>query len=247
MDQLSNSETQLEALNKQLVALGADSMKSALAKPQMALAVIRAAFDGLVNEKDAKHIYAKYAEGRNKAAGKNTITHGLEDNEKSMASNTSKVKSQIMAAQLPGIDFVQVANDVIDIRKSLVDGGAKVKDVYQAITDAAVQQKRQPDKQLDAEALAGIIAKEEKDEKSDLDKVIDEYKRVYRLAKGSDDKPGIPEVEPALAALGAAIQDMGGDLPAMTKEEKKEADALAFLKSRGTFTLIPATPAPAAE
>lgn len=233
MDQLSNSDTQIDALNKQLVSLGADSVKSALAKPQMALAVIRAASDGLIDQDDAKHVYAKYAEGRNKAAGKNSITHGLEDNEKSIAANTSKVKKQIAAAMLPGVDFVQVANDIITVRDTLIDGGAMVKDVYQAIYDAAVVQCRQPEVQLDADALRGIIEKEGRADKSDLDKVIDEYKRVYRLYHGTEDSPGIGALERSLEALTEAVAEMGGELPPMTKEEKKAADALAYLKSQG--------------
>ena len=57
---LSNRQPMLDKLNEQLRELGRESVKSTLAKPQMALAVIRAARAALINQDDAKSVYAEY-------------------------------------------------------------------------------------------------------------------------------------------------------------------------------------------
>ena len=49
---LSNRQPMLDKLNEQLRELGRESVKSTLAKPQMALAVIRAARAALINQDD---------------------------------------------------------------------------------------------------------------------------------------------------------------------------------------------------
>ena len=240
----SNIQPALDLLNDKLRELGRESVKSALAKPQMALAVIAATKDGLLQASDAEAVYAEYVAGRSYAIGRNHLAAGMEDNAKSLAANTSKVKRQIAAAQLPNVDFKAVVDDLTELRAEMKQSGLEVKDVYQAITDAAVVQCKQPNDQLDRDALEGIIAKKARGEDSDLDKMINEYKRLYKLANGADDKPGIAECVPVLEAMTLAIEQLGGDLPAMTAEEKKAEKAMAFLKQTGRITIV--TPAPEA-
>ena len=236
----SNIAPSIADLNDKLRELGRESVKSALAKPQMAMTVIAAAKQGIIGEDDAEAMYQEYVSGRSYAIGRNTLAAGQEDNAKSVASNTSKVRSHIKAAMLPNVDFEHVTNTLVELRARLKASGVEVKDPYQAITDAAVQQCRQPNDELDEDALTGVISKKAKEEKGDLDKMIDEYKRIYKLANGGEDKPGIPECVPVMEAMASAIEQMGGDLPAMTAEEKKAEKAMAFLKQTGRITIVTA-------
>ena len=234
----SNIQPALDTLNDKLRELGRESVKSALAKPQMAIAVIRAAKDGIIGVDDAEAIYAEYKAGRDYAIGRSALAAGMADSAKSDAANTSKVRAGIKAAMLPNVDFPEVIDNLVDLRADLKQQGIDVKDVYQAITDAAVAQCRTPNDQLDRDALEGVISKKAKEDKGDLDKMIDEYKRLYKLATGTDDKPGIPECVPVLEAMTCAIEQMGGELPAMTAEEKKAEKAMAFLKQTGRITIV---------
>lgn len=237
----SNIAPSIADLNDKLRELGRESVKSALAKPQMALTVIAAAKQGVIDEDDAEAMYQEYVSGRSYAIGRNVLAAGQEDNAKSVASNTSKVRSHIKAARLPNIDFEHVTNTLVEQRARLKASGVEVKDPYQAITDAAVAQCRKPNDELTEEDLDAIIAKKSKEDKGDLDKMIDEYKRIYKLAVGTDEKAGIAECMPVLEAMAGAIEQLGGDLPAMTAEEKKAEKAMAFLKQTGRITIV--TPA----
>lgn len=229
----SNIQPQLDALNDKLRELGRESVKSSLAKPQMALAVIRAAQEGILSTADAERVYSEYVAGRTYAISRNSMATGAEDNAKSIAANTSKVRKHIEAGRLPNIDFVEVADQLIDLRAQLKGGDADVKDVYQALYDAAVVQCKQPNEQLNSETLEPIILKAPKKDKTDIARMEEEYKRLYKLAHGTDDKPAIDAMMPVFDAIAQVFDDMGVDRPAMTKDEKKAADAIAFLRETG--------------
>ena len=186
---LSNRQPALDKLNDQLRELGRESVKSTLAKPQMALAVIRAAREALINQDDAKSVYAEYIAGREYAITRNAIAAGTEDNAKSVASNTSKVKAQIAAAIAA------------------------------------------PDFELDA-----IIRKKATVEKDELTKMRDEYKRLYKLAYGTEETPGIDAMMPVFESMRDVLDAQGVPLPAMTAEEKKAEKAVAFLTSTGRIS-----------
>lgn len=229
---ISNRQPLLDKLNDQIRELGRESVKSALAKPQMALAVIRAAREGLINQDDAKSIYAEYIAGREYTIGRSTIAAGMEDNAKSVASNTSKVSTMIAAA-IGAPDFDATAAQIINLRAEIKKSGGDVKDVYQAIYDVAVQQNKDTTRDLDTDQLDGIIRKKAKDEKDELTKMTDEYKRLYKLAYGTEETPGIDAMMPVFESMRDVLDTQGIAYPAMTAEEKKAEKAVAFLKQTG--------------
>ena len=232
---LSNRQPALDKLNEQLRELGRESVKSTLAKPQMALAVIRAAREALINQDDAKSVYAEYIAGREYAITRNVIAAGTEDNAKSVASNTSKVKAQIAAA-IAAPDFEATVTQLIELRAEIKRAGGDVKDVYQAITDAAVQQNKDTTRDLDTEQLDTIIRKKATVEKDELTKMTDEYKRLYKLAYGTEETPGIDAMMPVFESMRDVLDAQGVPLPAMTAEEKKAEKAVAFLTSTGRIS-----------
>jgi hypothetical protein len=233
MNALSNMQPQIDALNDKLRELGRESVKSGLAKPQMAMAIIAAAQVGIIDEADAEAKYAEYMQGRSYAIGRNSLAAGMEDKANSIASNTSKVRSHIKAAMLPTVNFAHVVSVLVEMRAKMKASGVDVKDPYQAITDAAVQQCRQPNDELDDAALEGIITKKAKEEKDELAKITDEYKRLYKLALGTEETPGIEAMIPVFESICDVLDGMGVARPAMTAEEKKAEKAMSFLKSTG--------------
>ena len=229
---ISNRQPALDKLNDQLRELGRESVKSTLAKPQMALAVIRAAREGLINQDDAKSVYAEYIAGREYAITRNAIAAGTEDNAKSVAANTSKVSTQI-AAVIAAPDFEATATSIITLRAEIKKAGGDVKDVYQAIYDAAVQQNKDTTRDLDTEELDGIIRKKASAEKDELTKMTDEYKRLYKMAFGTEETPAIDAMMPVFESMRDVLDANGIALPAMTAEEKKAEKAMKFLKQTG--------------
>lgn len=232
MNALSNRQPMLDTLNATLRELGRESVKSALAKPSMALAVIKAAKEGLISQDDAGSVYAEYLAGREYAIGRNTMAVGTEDNAKSIAANTSKVRSQIAAA-IAAPDFPATVAALIDLRAEIKKSGGDVKDVYQAIYDASVQQNKNTDTDLDMDALDAIVRKKAKDEKSELDKMTDEYKRLYKLAFGTEESAPIDAMMPVFEVMRDVLEGNGIALPAMTADEKKAEKAMKFLRSTG--------------
>jgi len=250
---MSNITPHIEALAKELGKLGADSVKSSLAKPRMALTVIRAACglddpDGntFLTAEHAGEIYAKYKAGRSAEIAKGGgITAGMEDNAKSDAANTTKVRQQInFALSNPGsIDGTipsayDIAERAIELRKIMAQGGEQVKDTYQAITDIAVQHNKNAGKTFDDDELRAIMSKPGKKDKTDIDRMVEEYKRLHKLAHGTEENPGIDAMMPVFDAIDALFEELGMDRPAMTAEDKKAEKALAFLKSTGRVSVV---------
>lgn len=228
----SNIQPALDSLNATLRELGRDSVKSTLAKPRMALAVIKAASDGVINGDDAEAIYQQYKGARSDAIRKNALAAGHEDSAKSDAANTSKVRAQInFGATNP--NAYEIAENVIELRKNMADGGEQVKDTYQALTDVAVQHNKNPGKVFTDEELVTLIGKPGKKDKSEIDKMVEEYKRLYRLAVGTEESPGITAMVPVFDAICEVFDNAGIARPAMTSEEKKAEKAIAFLASTG--------------
>lgn len=231
---ISNMQPAIDDLNSKLRELGRESVKSGLAKPSMAIAVIAAAKQGIITNADAKHVYAEYLSGREHAIGRNDMAVGMEDNAKSRAANESKVKANINAAIIAP-DFPATVRRLVEARATAKRNGGEVKDIYQAIYDASVIQNTtlKSTRDLTDEELDTIVRKKAREEKGELDRMVDEYKRLYSLAHGNDDRDGIAECLPVLDAMGEAIESFGGKIPAMTKEEKKAEKAIKFLQSTG--------------
>jgi hypothetical protein len=239
----SNIQPALDALNSTLRELGADSVKSTLAKPRMALTVIQAAIGpddgtpGLINDKDAEAIYQQYKGARTDAIRKNSMSAGMEDSSKSDAANTSKVRAHIKWGN-SNTNAYEIAEHVIDLRKRMADGGEQVKDTYQALYDIAVKHNESPGKIFSDEELVTLIGKPGKKDKSELDKMVEEYKRLYRLAVGTEEAPGITAMVPVFDAICDVFDSAGIARPAMTSEEKKAEKAIAFLTSTGRVSVV---------
>jgi hypothetical protein len=225
------NDTRFADLTKTVKKLGAESANSALAKPKMALSIVQARIDGVIGDDAGAMTYDIYLEGRRATLEKASSLGADAEDAGSYKANVSKNTQLLKAGGLiaAGVDFGDVLTQATRVRESLVKAGDKVKPTYDAYVDLARAQLKSPTTQLDEDAIIGIVRKKEAAEKELVDKLVAAYKVARKL---QEDFPCQP-METAVAAYADAITEAGGDIPAITKEEKKEAAAMAFLASRG--------------
>lgn len=229
---MSNIAPALAALQSSLKEYGRDSVKSSLAKPKMALAVIEAAVNHLVKADNADEIYDTYKAARAAEIAKHKTAAGTLESAKSDAANTSKVRAHINWGNT-NLNAYDIAETVIELRSQMIRDGGEAKDCYQALYDVAVQHNKNPGKVFTNDELVTLIGKPGKKDKSDLDRMTDEYKRLYKLALGTEEQPGIAAMVPVFESICQVFDAAGIARPAMTKDEKKEEEAIAFLAQRG--------------
>jgi len=223
------NDTRLADANKLLRKLGVESAHSALAKPKMALAIVQARADGVIDDDAGASTYDTYLEGRRSVLAKSQLGAGAEDAGGSYKSNVSKNTQLIKAAALPDVDFVDILTRATAIREGLIKADEKCKPVFDAYVDLARAQIKQPDTSLGDDEITEVVRKKEAAEKDAIAKLVDTYKRVYKQAEEY-------KLEPLLAAVqsvGEAIAELGGEVPAMTKEEKERVSAMAYIARMG--------------
>lgn len=233
---LSN-DTRLADTNKLLKKLGAESANSALAKPKMALAIAQARADGVIDDNAGAATYDTYLEGRKSVLAKSTLGSGTEDGG-SYKANVSKNTQIIKAAGLiaAGVDFVDVLERGTAERDNQAKAGEKVKPAFEAYVDLARAQLKDPTVALSDDAISDVVRKKEAAEKDLIAKLVDDYKRMYKRADEVATNLGggaADAIDEAVKAIGEAISEAGGEVPAMTKGAKAEAEAMAFLTKMG--------------
>jgi hypothetical protein len=221
-----NHAAMLDALKRKMQAHGALEAKGNASRVDAAKDALIASFNGDIDEGDAAELYAAYAAGAAKAAGKNpnAVLHASEKQQ------VSKLRQFIKLGALPnpvdGRDVVARAEARIAAHRS---NEADLKPPYDALLDVARQQVKAPDAALTDEEIDLAVLRPEKVDKSDLDKLVAAYKAAHKLAE----KLPLPGTQAAVDAYANDIREMGGDVPPMTKEEKAEAEAMQFLAKRG--------------
>lgn len=246
MTTTNNDTTSFEALNndnrlkdalKLAGRLGGESVKSALAKPQLYAALCRGTADGYVGEDDVKSFFESYLAGRTKVVNGNKIALGdKEDNANSFAANLSKLNNMYKLGSLNSagvIDGPGLLDKVIDRREYLFNGGRKVKATADAMLDVAKAQLKTPSQELTDEQLDEVICRKESEEKTLLKKLTDQYTKVYKLAAEMGDAMlDCTHIEASRDALADAIRALDGEVPVIGKKEKENAD-IEFLMSKG--------------
>lgn len=222
------------AFEKAMRQHGRDSIRGEAARPAAMLDLAHAVTNGYPLEAadgsdNVAAAYKAYADGRAQAGGK--LTTGA-DTDSSFKVQVSKFRQIAKCAALPMWDTTCDATHLFDrtitLRGKLAaDPENKLKPAADALVDVARAQQNCADVLTDAE-IEDIVRKPEKGEKSELDKLIDAYKRVAKLA---DDGIGGSHTEQAASEMATAITEMGGEVPAVTAEEKQIAkDMAAFLE-----------------
>jgi len=222
----SNSDGAMELLGKELAKLGRESVTTS--RPALAIALIQAASVGLIGEKDVPACYDTYLGAREKRMQGNLLAVGVEEGNGYKA-QVSKLVQIVKAAQILGAAAPFQADAVITLRGNMIGGDDKIHAPFECLLNVARAQIKNGDEELDHDDLAACIRKSESAEKGAMAKLVAAYKVAYKLSADLD----LPGCDAAMQGYADAIIELGGELPPMTKDEKKEAEALAFLAKRG--------------
>ena len=235
----ATNDTRFEDAIKRASSLGKDSVKSALSKPNLAIDLVRGIADGVFDDDDKVNAqFDAYLAARTKEVAKNSLAQGLsEDNENSLKANRSKhnaIAGYARHLMTLEADPVELLQEVMDRRVQLIAGDRKVKPTYDCFVDVARAQKGQPLEVISGDALDAIICKPETKEKDTLKKLQEEYSRVYRLAaQMGDEMLDCTYIEQARDSIADAIRALDGEVPSMSKADKKDDELIAMLVGKG--------------
>lgn len=232
-------------LEKELGQFGTAYGKGQNSRPAAALRCLEAAHKlSDVTPDNAEELYTKFQQSAARARGVEYSAEG------SFKVQVSKLKRFLMLGALQGIDGIDVMNRTVDIIEecSRMAENPLKGSAYDNMVNVARKQIAEPKAALTDDEIRQLVTAET-EEKTDLDKVIDAYKKTYRLAESlAEHGVDVGYINNATDALAAQIKTMDGDLPAMTKDEQKKAAALKVLKAQGyvvteTGNLMPVQPA----
>jgi hypothetical protein len=222
-----NRDVVLSTIDREMAKLGAESVN--IARPKLALTLVRHAAAAEIDEDDVEARYDAYLAGREKSQAKNALAAGVEDGNGKKA-NVSKCRQLVRMAMLPGINGPELMDKAVSIRTTLLGTDAKVEPPFEGFVKVARRQIEQPDAMLSDEQISNALKKAEKADKSEIEKLIDLYKRTAKLHEVLAQNNALQR---ATAELAEAIVEAGGEVPALTKEEKEEQAAMAYLAKRG--------------
>jgi hypothetical protein len=185
-----------------------------------------------VGPDDAEELYKKFSDGAGKHQGMEYAAGA------SHKVQVSKFKRFLMVGTLTAVDGVDVMNrasdmivDLSRMAESPLKGSA-----YDNLVNVARRQIESPTKALTDDEIKELLSKQTED-KTALDMVIGAYKSAYRLVEKLIDEGVDPAIllpaEEATLNYAEQIKALGGELPAMTKEEKKISKAKDVLTKAG--------------
>ncbi len=221
-----NTAAAAAEFDRLLAKLGAESVNTA--RPKLAIAIVQAAFNGAIDEDDVEEKYDLYLSGREKAQAKTLLAAGVDDGNGKKA-NVSKCKQLCKLGLMPSVDGPALIDRAVTLRGNMVGGDDKIEAPFDAFVKVARAQLNKPDADLTDEEVMGCIRKTVAAEKDAMAKLVAAYKAAHKLAETVP----MPETQEAVAVYGRAIVEAGGDVPAMTKEEKEMAAFMAKARDLG--------------
>jgi len=199
-------------------------------RPAAALRCLEAAFKlPDVGPDDAKDLYTKFSQAAARARG---VEYAAES---SFTVQVSKLKRFLMLGVLPKIDGVAVMNSAMEVISecSKMAENPMKGSAYDNMVLVARKQIENPQVEMTKDQIREIVTATSP-EKSDLDRVVDQYKSLRKLADRLQ-KAGVDpiNIDTAAEAVADQIKLMDGEIPASTKEEIARQKALETLKSQG--------------
>lgn len=231
-----------EKLEREIGKFGQAYGKGQNSRPAMALRCVEAAHRLMdVTPDDAEKLYTGFQQAAAKARGVEYSAEG------SFKVQVSKLRQFLVLGSLQDVDGVTVMDETVGVIEDFsrqaenpLKGSA-----YDNMVNIARRQIAQPSQQLKVDDIKTILT-EAKPEKTDLDKVIDLYKRVGAMANKLIEKgQNVDAMDLAIDAIAAQIQamDPNAELPPLTESDKKKAKAIQTLKEQGLEVTVQA-PAP---
>ena len=224
-----NAGVTREDLERDLTKFGRAFGQGQNSRPAAGLRCVEVASKINIGPDDAKDLYMKFQQAAAAARGMEYQA------EASFKVQVSKLKQFLTLGAMPQIDGVDVMNRACDIIKELsaMEDSPLKGSAYDNMVNIARQQIKSEKVALTDDQMRDILSAQP-DEKTELDKVVDIYKRLYKLndelVKNGTDAANLGI---ALEAVKDQILCMDGELPAMTKDEKAKHAALKVLKAQG--------------
>lgn len=226
------NDTRLDTLLADAAKLGTAEVKGKSALPTLALLVAEAARDGVIDidpdnkEGDGiKQVYLAYTKAY---SAKNAFAHSADG----IAANVSKLRAfaycgQLDTAEVSGCSVLARANAIhAEAVRASASTKAKVKSPYIYLLDVARKQKDQPAAELSDDELRAMTIKDQRAERTALEKLQDAYKGLHAIY---DVAPSF-ELQETLHMLAKDIEERGGEVP--DKKKAKEERALAALLAK---------------
>lgn len=208
--------------------------QGANARPVMAAKAVQAANRMVgVTSQDAAHFYTLFQTAAHRAKG-------LEYSaikESSFRQQVSKLTQFLKLGELVHVDGEDVFERAADRIRALgalnptpLKGSA-----YDNLCNVARAQLKSPDVALTDEEIEGVLVTEKKPETA-IEKLARHYAQLGKLQYEGDDNNAplnLPALDETLANLKEAITEAGGDVPAITPEEKQRAKLLKLAEKAG--------------
>jgi hypothetical protein len=221
-----NSAGRLDSTLAKMAALGKAEASGLGSRRDAGLFLVGEAFDGKLREDDAEAAYDAYVTAQGKTAASKHLVAG--DNPASRKAQVSKFRSFIKLGMLPHVDGRTIMARSVTVIEQVAAAGTKVLSPFDALKAVCTAQCDAADELTD-EQIVAVVSKPEPAEKDAMAKLVAAYKAAYKLSADL----ALPGCDAAMQGYADAITELGGELPPMTKDEKKEAEALAFLAKRG--------------
>ena len=224
-----NSKKKLGAIKEVFNKLGQLSVKGGAARVDAAVKLAEQVHLGQMDESDVDEVYAAYAAGQAKAAASSLTAE--KPNDKSLAAQKAKFRTFAKLAKLPAIDAPALLDAAAKLRVGLEDA----KPPFDALLDVARAQIKAPTETLNDEEIVAAMTKPERTDKDDLARLVAAYKAASKLAELVPMQAVIDAVE----CYRSAIVDAGGEVPALTKEEKEHAAFMERAAKMGFVVVVP--------
>lgn len=228
-----NSENRLDAVKRDMGMLGRAEALGQVSRASAFLKLADYAFNGTIGVSDAEVAYDTYLAGKSRVGSKNPLA--IDQSSGSRNAQVSKFRVSIKVGALPAIDGRDTLHRTVAMVEELVKSGTKAQSPLDALCTVGRAQINAPDALLTDDEIRTLVAKAAPASKELLDKLIDEYKRLHRL----HGEANLPSTGEAVDSYANAIVECGGEIPAVTKEEKKHAAFMAQAAAFG-FTIAPA-------
>ena len=221
-----NSAARLDSTLAKMAALGKAEANGLGSRRDAGIFLTAEAFDGKLLEGDADAAYDAYVTAQGKQTAAKHLIAG--DNPASRKAQVSKFRSFIKLGMLPQVDGRNVLARSVALIEQIASAGTKVLSPFDALKAVCTAQ-CDSDSELTDEQIAAVVSKPEPAEKDNIAKLVAAYKSMHKM--NADMRYAGTDI--ALQGIADAIVEAGGEVPPVTKEEKKEAEALAFLAKRG--------------
>lgn len=238
----TTNDTRFEDMLARAKKLGAESVKGSTSKPAHAAELVRGIVEGVLDTQDKLDAHwDAYGAARAKEIAKNPTLQGMSsDNDKSLKAQRSKQKQIELWANLPIMksseddDAVAELDVISTLRTNLIKGEVAVKPLYDCYVDVARAQLKQPLERITSEVMEKVIAKPEAKSKDLIQKLREQYSRIYKLGEAmAEDMIDCTHIEAARDALADAIVALDGEVPSMSKADKKDDEMVGFLMAKG--------------